>query len=71
MRLIDSLMNKINKDTVLGKMVRTMIEIEPTAYDVDKVMKQLEVNSMYVDENIESYIMFDDAIEIVKSGGIE
>lgn len=37
----------------------------PTAYDVDKVVERLEVNSMFAQVDL------DDAVEIVKSGGIE
>lgn len=42
-----------------------------TAYDVDRVVERLEANSMYVQEEIEPYVMLDDAVEIVKSGGME
>lgn len=49
------------------------IEIEkfPTAYDVDKVVERLEVNSMFAQADDEPFVMLDDAVEIVKSGGIE
>ncbi len=43
----------------------------PTAYDVDKVVERLEVNSMFAQEDDEPFVMLDDAVEIVKSGGIE
>lgn len=43
----------------------------PTAYNVDRIVEWLETNSMYVDEEIEAVVMLDDAVEIVKSGGVE
>ena len=43
----------------------------PAAYDVDKVVEWLETNSMYVGEEIEAVVTLADAIEIVRSGGIE
>lgn len=42
----------------------------PTAYDVDKVVERLEVNSMFAQADDEPFVMLDDAVEIVKSGGI-
>lgn len=50
--------------------VQTVLEKQPTAYNVDKVVEQMETNSMYTHESIEPYIVLDDAIEIIKSGGI-
>ena len=41
-----------------------------TAYDVDKVVERLEVNSTFEPEDNELYINLDDAVKIVKSGGI-
>lgn len=46
-----------------------IIDNQPTAYDVDKVVEQLEVNSMFLQEGIEAYVMLEDAVDIVKSGG--
>ena len=43
----------------------------PAAYDVDKVLDRLEVNSMFAQVDDEPFVMLDDAVEIVKSGGIE
>lgn len=43
----------------------------PIAYDVDKVVERLEVNSMFAQADDEPFVMLDDAVEIVKSGGIE
>lgn len=42
-----------------------VIKTEPTAYDVDKVVERLKVNSMYMDGEIEAFVTLDDAIEIV------
>lgn len=41
----------------------------PTAYNVDKVMKQLEKAS-WEETDISTVIYIDDAIEIVKQGGV-
>ena len=45
MRLIDAdlFKDKFNTDTAIGKTMRLMIDEQPTAYDVDKVVEQLEV----------------------------
>lgn len=48
-----------------------VIKTEPTAYDMDKVVERLEANAMFSQEEDEAFLMLDDAIEIVKSGGIE
>lgn len=54
-----------------------LIDSQPTAYDVDKVVERLEVNSTFVqtdDEDIiddEAIVMLDDAVKIVESGGID
>lgn len=46
------------------------IDNQPTAYDVDKVAKQIrQIPENYSDNDISS--MIDDAVEFVKSGGIE
>lgn len=44
---------------------------QPSAYNVDRVMEQLEVNSMYAQGEVAPLVLLDDAIKIVKSGGIE
>ena len=41
----------------------------PTAYNVDKVVKQLEKAS-WEETDISTVIYIDDAIEIVKQGGV-
>ncbi len=46
-----------------------IIDRQPTAYDVDKVVEQLEVNSRYAPTDDEPYVLLDDAVRIVRSGG--
>lgn len=61
-------------DTVIQayrKCLFAELEYLPTAYDVDKVVERLEVNSMFAQVDDEPFVMLDDAIEIVRSGGIE
>lgn len=48
-----------------------LIDKQLTAYDLDKVVERLEVNSMFAQADDEAFVMLDDAVEIVKSGGIE
>lgn len=74
MRLIDAdeLLNDLKKWRGLDKntyeaAVET-INNQPTAYDVDKAVERLEVNAMF-EEKDEAFVMLDDAVEIVKSGG--
>lgn len=52
------------------KSIAKMVDEQPTAYDVDKVVERLEVNSMYADEEVGAVVMLDNAVEIVRSGGI-
>lgn len=59
------------------------IKEQPTAYDVDKVVKQLDEKSFFVatskefydnpqdGKNVSDVIEISDAIEIVKGGGVE
>ena len=62
---------------VTDALVSTMIEIEeqPTAFDVDKVMEQLEDRSTLARpvgwSKTYEIIMLKDAIEIVKGGGVD
>ena len=54
--------------------VRDMVFDHPIAYDVDKVIEQLEEASCYIEDGCghAGHLVFtDDAIEIVKKGGIE
>lgn len=52
------------------KSIAKMVDEQPTAYDVDKVVERLEVNSMYADEEVGAVVMLDNAVELVKFGGI-
>lgn len=50
-----------------------MIEARPTAYDIDKVVKQLEeIKAYMLYENMNAGVEWiDKAIEIVKAGGVD
>ena len=76
MRLIDA--DKFKElfytDTAIGKIMRLMIDEQPTAYDVDKVVERLEekiLNTSDTQIGISAKMAFGKSIEIVKSGGIE
>ena len=49
-----------------------IIDTEPTAYDIDNVVKELELHSFELgtDTLPAHYVRLNDAIEIVKQGGI-
>lgn len=60
------------KDT--REAAQKLIDEQPTAYDVDKVVEQLEDMKYVMMGNYgvrREVVSFDDLIEIVKSGGIE
>ena len=46
-----------------------LLDNEPTAYSVDKVVEELE-EVAYAHEDVNSFIDLEDAIEIVKQGGV-
>ena len=50
-------------------MVIDTIKNHPTAYDPDEVVKELE-NASWEETDISTVIYIDDAIEIVKQGGV-
>ena len=58
--------------TVSIKDVKTIIKVQPTAYDVDKVVKELELHSFELgtDTIPVHYVRLNEAIEIVKHGGV-
>ena len=64
--------DEINKgnDNYSSTVLYEYIKDIPTAYDVEKVVERLEVNSMFAHADDEPFVMLDDAVEIVKSGGI-
>lgn len=88
MRLIDA--DKLQQDLIdqidwlrkqdyelycaIGDDITFCIDKQPTAYDVDKVLKQLEDEKSHIsllDDELEVYkSAIDDAIEIVKAGGM-
>ena len=50
-----------------------LVENQPTAYDIDKVIEELETNqqnALEVEESIKEYNVWNEAIEIVKQGGV-
>ena len=58
--------------TVSIKDVKTIIKEQPTAYDIDKVVEELELHSFELgtDSLPVHYVRLNDAIEIVKQGGV-
>lgn len=84
MRLIDAdALKKDLKSVTLsnGTLVNTnavlyLLEEYPTAYDVDKVVEQLEDRSEEYNSGVRLHgkpeeMLTDDAIEIVKGGGVD
>ena len=59
---------------VIGDSIRVCLDEQPTAYDVDKVVEELKERKHEIclsDDDLEHYQNgIDDAIEIVKQGGI-
>ena len=58
--------------TVSVKDIKTIIKEQPTAYDIDKVVERLELHSFELgtDTLPVHYVRLNDAIEIVKQGGV-
>ena len=58
--------------TVSVKDIKTIIKEQPTAYSVDKVVERLELHSFEfgTDTLPTHYVRLNDAIEIVKQGGV-
>lgn len=83
MRLInaDKLKEAINsslntgRETFSPEIMREAVDEQPTAFDVDKVVEQLENRSALARpvgwSKAYEIIMLKDAIEIVKGGGVE
>jgi hypothetical protein len=80
-KLIEELTNTINEwiadmpdgeylkgNVNFSVLVRDMIKEQPTAYNVDKVIGQLEENSRPWTTD-KGFIMMDKAIKIIKGGG--
>lgn len=82
-QLYDSIMVNEDMDCLDFLRVESLIDAQPTAYDVDKVVQQLEnlkkyeLNLADMMFDIQSnglgrhFICLEDAIEIVKAGGVE
>ena len=49
-----------------------VVDAQPTAFNVDKVVEQLEKESYYIDiETDREVVNLNEAIEIIKAGGID
>lgn len=81
-RLIDAdaLKEFIGNDTILKSNICRMVDAQPTAYDVEKVIAELEIERKTAYCTYESFenkvdlgIAFgvENAIEIVRKGGVE
>ena len=71
-----SILKQLNEHSLTGKMDISnaiyLLKIQPIAYDIDKVVEELETNkqnALEVEESIKEYNVWNDAIEIVKQGG--
>ncbi len=71
MRLIDAdeLKRSISQNNKIPRIFQQVINAQPTVYDIDKIVEELE-EVAYVHEDVNSFIDLEDAIEIVKQGGI-
>lgn len=72
-KLIEDIHKRNYISKALSEIFETIIDEQPTAYDVDKVVRQLEeikhCTNLYDDE-MEAWISaIDEAIDIVKRGG--
>ena len=70
-----SILQQLNEHSLSGKMdidnAIYLLENQPTAYDIDKVVEELETNkqnALEVEESIKEYNVWNEAIEIVKQG---
>ena len=70
-KLIEDVLNSMPPGSARG-VFRAFIEEQPTAFDVDKVVEQLEEESYYTDiETDREVVNLNEAIEIVKAVGID
>lgn len=71
MRLIDADKFKdcFNTDTAIGKTMRLMIDEQPTAYDLDKVVEKIREYADNVAE-LGGNFLPQVVLEIVKAGGV-
>lgn len=79
MRLIDAdlFKSQFRADTVTGTTIHRMIDEQPTAYDVEKVVKKIKELPTHTFETYsqgypmdEDFVDPCDVIKIVKSGGV-
>ena len=74
MRLIDidKLFKTLNKLKIpFYADINNAINSQPTAYNVDKVVEQLEEKSYYIDiETDREVVNLNEAIEIIRGGGV-
>lgn len=70
-KLIEDIRKRNYISKALSEIFETIIDEQPTAYDVDKVVEQLEETKAYMlYENMNADVKWiDKAIEIVKAGG--
>ena len=72
-----SVLEQLEEHSLTGKMDISnaiyLLNNQPTAYDIDKVVDELETNkqnALEVEESIKEYNVWNKAIEIVKQGGV-
>ena len=72
-----SVLEQLEEHSLTGKMDISnaiyLLNNQPTAYDIDKVVEELETNkqnALEVEESIKEYNVWNKAIEIVKQGGV-
>ena len=73
-KLLDDMKNKWDmQDLYLPiHFKELLIDAQPTAFEVDKVVEQLEKESYYIDiETDREVVNLNEAIEIVKRGGLD
>ena len=74
MRLIDvdKLFKTLNKlEIPFYADINNVINSQPTAYNIDKVVEQLEEKSYYIDiETDREVVNLNEAIEIIRGGGV-
>ena len=68
-RLIDADKIKTALEEAISKNISSVIDAHPTAYDPDKVVKQLEELTDEM-EQFNCTGMLSDIIEVVKAGGV-
>ena len=71
-RLIQETVDSKNNLIQINTIKRLLQDVE-SAYDIDNVVEELETNkqnSLEVEESIKEYNVWNEAIEIVKQGGV-